>query len=279
MRRVFLSIVTGLAATAAHANYYTGFELPNFNGSPAGTSLTGQGGWYLPVAGSTDARVHTYGGNSHGIVQNPVGGNQFVVTQAGPSNAFARAQYDYPFAPGQYTVSYDLAGVYEGAPPSALNLSSFSLNHPTLAAGAFRGFIALNNFVDANNPQAGIKVEFNVFNAAGTATNNLSPGAAWANLQYNHWYRQYVTFDLATNLVTAITLVDLHSGASSTANPQGWYMNGGAQSTLPMPASVRLFGGGNVGNVTGWDNVHIVPAPGALALLVGAGVMARRRRR
>jgi hypothetical protein len=280
MRRVLLGMIAGLATAAAHADYYTGFELPNFNGSAAGTSIAGQQGWYTPpVAGSVDGRVHTYGGNVHGIVQNPVGGNQFAVTQPASTSSFARAQYDYPFGSSQYTVSYDIAGVFEGATPSALNLSSFSLNHPTLASGAFRGFIAINNFVDLNNPSAGLKIEFNVFNAGGTTTPNLSPGAAWQNLAYNNWYRQYVTFDLATNLVNSITLVNLHTGASSTVNPQGWYMDGGAGSTLPLPASIRLFGGGNTGNVTGWDNIHIVPAPGSLALLAGAGLLAARRRR
>jgi hypothetical protein len=283
-------IVWGLAAAgamvaSADAQFYTGFELPQYNASPAGTVLTGQQSWYLPVAGSVNGNVNTYAGNTYGFVQNPVGGNQFATTAStspppGTAGPFARAQIDVPFASAQYTVAYDFAGVFSGGtPPSAANLSSFSLNHPTLAAGAFRGFIALNNFIDFNNPSLGIRTEFNVFNAAGTALNNQSPGAAWTNLQYNHWYRQYVTFNLATNEVTTITLVDLHNGTSATANPVGWYMNGGAASTLPLPASLRLFGGGPVGNVTGWDNVELVPTPGTLALLGVAGVFATRRRR
>ncbi len=271
----------GMACAGAQAqSYYTGFELPNYNASAAGTSVTGQENWYVPVVGSSNGNVHTYAGNTYGFVQNPVGGNQFLSSASQGGTAFARSQIDIPFAPTQYTVAYDFAGQFvNGTPPSALNLSSFSLNHPTLGAGAFRGFISLNNFVDVNNPSAGIKTEFNVFNAAGTATNNQSPGAAWTNLDYNHWYRQYVTFDLASNLISQITLVDLHTGDSATATPQGWYLDGGANSTLPLPASLRFFGGGNIGNVTGWDNISVIPTPGTLALFGAAGLLASRRRR
>lgn len=278
-----LIAVAGVAAFAAAAQaqlYYTGFELPDFNASASGVPVTGQQGWYVPVVGSADGTVHTYSGNTYGFVQNPVGGNQFVVTAAQGGAAFARAQHDYPFGPGSYTVSWDMAPIFNGTPPSTLNLSSFSLNHHTLPAGQFRGFIALNNFTDLNNPAAGWKAEFNVFNAAGGAMSNQSPGPAWASLTNNHWYRQYVSFNLATNLIESIALVDLHTGSSSVANPQGWYLDGGAASTLAMPASVRLFGGGSTaGNVMAWDNVHIIPAPGALALLAGAGLAFSRRRR
>lgn len=271
-------VVCGVVAAAAHGQtYYTGFELPDYTASAAGTSVTGQAGWYLPSGINTN--VHTYAGNSLGLVQNPVGGNQFLGGVSGGGSDFARAQQNFAFGTSQYTVAWDMAANFLGTAPSAINLSSFSLNHSTLLAGQFRGFIALNNFVDLNNPSAGWKAEFNVFDASGTATNNLSPGSMWTNLQVNRWYRQIVSFDLATNQITSITLLDLHSGASETANPQGWYLDGGAASTLPLPDAVRFFVGGAAGNAMGWDNLSVVPAPASLVLLGLGGLVAGRRRR
>jgi hypothetical protein len=266
-----------LAASVAQAQYYTGFEATPYSASAGGTVLTGQNGWYLPSG--IDDKVYTYTGNSLGFVQNPVGGDQFIAGVSGGGTSFARAQHNVPFGSAQYTVSYDMAAAFSGTAPSAANLSSFSLNHDTLTAGQFRGFINLNNFIDLTNPAAGWKAEFNVFNAAGTAMTNQSPGAAWTNLLDNHWYRQYITFNLSTNLISSITLVDLHSGASSNATPTGWYLDGGATSTLPLPDAVRFFVGGNAGNTMGWDNVSVVPAPASLALLGLGGLIAGRRRR
>jgi hypothetical protein len=273
-------VLTALAAGGiAQADFLANFELPDYNASVGGVPLNGQQGWYIPpVVGSVDNNVFNYVGNAPGFVQNPVGGNQFAVGASLGGSSFARGQFPVPFAPGQWTVSWDMAPLYAGVTPAAANLSSFSLNHSTLAANTFKGFIALNNFIDVNNPSAGWKAEWNVFNAAGGALNNQSPGAFWANLQTNHWYRQYVTFNLATNEISQIALLDLHTGASSSANPAGWYLTGGSASALPMPDALRIFAGGSAGNTMGWDNILAVPAP-ASSVLVGAGLLVASRRR
>jgi len=278
-----MTAMVGLVcATGAMAqSYYTGFELPQVAASVGGTVVTGQDGWYLPVAGSLDQKSFLYTGNTLGFVQNPVGGNQFL---AGVSTgaAVARAQHNFPFgSTGQFTVAWDMASQFApgGALPTAPNLSSFSLNHSTLAAGAFRGFISLQNYVNSADPTQGFKVEFNVFNAAGVPTNNQSPGMAWTSLQFNHWYRQYVTFDLTSNLISQIVLVDLHTGIGTFTSPTGWYLNGGISTALPGPDAVRFFVGGSAGSTMGWDNLNIVPAPSALALLGLGGLLACRRRR
>lgn len=275
-----LGAVAGVAlSTVAFGQVYnTGFELPPYTASAAGVPLSGQNGWYTPAG--VGMNVHTYAGNAAGLVQNPVGGNQFIAGVSQGGTNLARAQINYPFAStGVYSMAWDMAPVYLGTPPSAANLGSVSMNHSTLAAGAFRGFISLNNFVDVNNPSLGWKVEFNVFDAAGTATNNLSPGSFWSNLQYNHWYRQFVNVNLSTNQVLSITLVDLHTGLSGSVVPSGWYLNGGANTTLPAPDAFRFFAGGQAGNTMGYDNLNIVPAPASLGLLGLAGVVAARRRR
>jgi hypothetical protein len=271
----------GLAvAGAAHAQLISGFELPNFTGSAAGTSFVGVEDWYQPVPTGIEQSVYTYAGNGLGLAQNPVGGNQFVGGRSQGGTLFPRAQKNFDFGGGQHTIAYDMAGTFNGTTASALNLSSVSLTSEMGAAGTFKTFIALNNFVDLANPAAGIKAEFNVFDAAGVALNNQSPGAAWQNLDTNHWYRQFINFDFSTNQITAVTILDLTTGQSSTANPVGWYMTGGAGSTLDLPDSFRFFIGGADGNSMGFDNIYLVPAPASLLAFAGlAGVAGLRRRR
>lgn len=276
----FIAAAIGAAAlcTAAHGQFYTGFEATTYSGSAAGVSATGQNGWYQPVATGIGSNIHTYAGNVAGFGQNPVGGDQFMVGVSEGGSLFARSQRNINFGPGVWTVSYDMAAQFLGTGSSALNLSSFSLQHETTPAGQFKDFIALNNFVDLANPALGWKAEFNVFDAAGAPINNQSAGAAWQNLNVNHWYRQYITFDLTSNRILNITLLDLHTGLSSSAQPE-WYVRGGAQSTLEMPGGVRFFVGGAAGNTMGWDNVHVIPAPGAFGLLAAGALFGMRRRR
>jgi hypothetical protein len=278
MKKAAFVLAALVMTGGAQADFLANFEQPDYNGSVGGVPLNGQQGWYIPnVAGSHDNNVFGYVGNSLGFVQNPVGGNQFA---AGVSQgtSFARGHFPVGFAGGEWTVSWDMAPVYSGTLPAAANLSSLSLNHSTLAAGTFKGFIALHNFVNPNDPTQGWKAEWNVFNAAGGALNNQSPGAFWANLQTNHWYRQYVTFNLATNEISRVAILDLHTGASSSTNPNGWYLTGGAASALPLPDALRIFAGGSAGSTMGWDNILAVPAP-ASSLLVGAGLLVASRRR
>ncbi|MCC6659325.1 MAG: PEP-CTERM sorting domain-containing protein [Phycisphaerales bacterium] len=275
-----LSVVAGVAIAAAAQAQNFNFELPNYNGSAAGVTIVGQNGWTAsPVAGSLNHNVHTYAGNSLGLVQNPVGGNQFMGGVSGA--AAARAQVGVPFNASTYVISYDTAFAFGGTPPATANLASFSLNHNTLGAGTFQGFINLFNFTTPATPASGLKSEFNVFDAAGVAINNASPGAFWTNLQYNHWYRSFVTVDFSTHQVTNVAIIDLHTGQGASAAQTGWYLNGGAASTMPLPDAIRAFAGGNAGNTSGWDNIDInlVPAPATLGLLGLGGLFAARRRR
>jgi len=273
------SVVAGcVAASAAQAQYFS-FELPQYNGSPAGTNLVGQNGWTAsPVAGSLPFNVHTYAGNTSGFVQNPVGGNQYAGGVSGTAGP-ARGQVGVAFGAGTYTLSYDTNGVFTGTAPAALNLGSFSLNHNTLAAGAFQGFINLFNFTTPATPATGWKSEFNVVDANNVALNNQSPGAFWQNLVYNQWYRSYVTVDFNTHLITNVGIVNLHTGLGANASPTGWYLNGGAASALPLPDAIRIFAGGNAGNHTGWDNINVIPSPSVMALMGLGGLLAARRRR
>lgn len=284
--RIICGLIGASAAAVmcgtANAQLVSGFELPQFTGSASGESFVGIDGWYQPVATGVEQGVYTYSGNNLGLRQNPVGGNQFIGGRGQGGTLFPRAQRNIEFSQGnRWTMAYDMAANFDGDVPSTLNLSSTSLTSEFGAAGSFKAFIALNNFVDAANPAAGFKAEFNVFDAAGVATNNLSPGAAWQNLKTNHWYRQIIDFDFGTNQILEVTIVDLTTGRSSSVTPDGWFMTGGAASTLAAPDGMRFFiGGSTAGNIMGFDNVYVVPAPASLLAFAGAaGLLSVRRRR
>jgi MYXO-CTERM domain-containing protein len=292
MRNFVLGVVGLCACSVAQAQYATGFEAPTYNASAAGTLLTngfgggGQAGWYNPVAGSVDFKAHTYAGNTLGFPANPNGGSQFVgaVGAAAPSN-IGRAQQPVNFgAGGTWTVEWDVIGAFAGGatPPAVDNLGSFSLQNSTVA-NYFQQIMQWG----ANTPAP---VQYNInygsWGAAGGTAATIvfqSPGPAWQNIPVNHWIHQSTTWDFGTNQLLSVTIQDITAGSAAvTADVSGlgWYLTGGANNILgmPLPTDIRLFTG-NVNNATGWDNVTVVPAPGAIGLLALGGLAAGRRRR
>lgn len=245
-------IATALACFGlAYADFFTGFEASEgYSGSAGGDPLTfgfgggGQQGWYNPVSGSFDYKVYTYAGNALGIATNPFGGEPFAASTTGPTGQLARAQRDHDWSTRTtWKVSYDVLRATFGTQPALNNLGSFSLQD----SATQRFYIQLLVWADPNNPALGWHVQFNVFDAAGTAMNNQSPGADFQNLQINHGYRLSTTFDLNTNLITEIVLMDLTSLQTFVSNPTGWYLHGGANPTRPLPTALRLFTGGGAG--------------------------------
>jgi hypothetical protein len=278
------SVLVGLAvATAAQAQYSTGFEPTTYTGSAAGTILTGQDGWYLPaVAGSQDATVHTYAGNVYGFVTNPTGGTQFAVTRFGNANP-ARGQHPYNFdAADQYTIAFDFcADRFGGSLPASNNIGSFSLQNSATS----RFYQTLYTWNDVNTGNA-MNANYIFFNAAGVQQANTLPGPEWTALNLNTWYRQSTTFDFVTNRILSVSIDNLHDAAPAVVvdvSGLGWYLAGGANPTLPRPTDIRIFGSGAGNNVNqvGWDNlsIQIVPAPAGLAAFGLAGLLAARRRR
>jgi hypothetical protein len=274
---VLLALGIAFAASATAQSTTYDFESPTYSGSAGGTLLTGQQGWTLPAG--TDYSVFTYADNAPGLPVNPSGGGQFLGGTSTGTNP-ARAQHTQNFSGGDgvWSVSYDFAARYNGTLPTAQNLGSFSLQ-----PGTARSFIALNTWVDLNTG-TNWNAQYNVFDAAGVAVNNQSPGAAWNNLEVNHWYRQNTTFDFNANRILEVSITDLATGTTTTTAPTNWFLAGGSASALPLPTDIRFFAGGAAGNVMGWDNaaISIVPAPGALVtallgVIPGAGLLLRRR--
>jgi hypothetical protein len=255
------------------ADFLTGFEAPAYT---AGANLPGQNGWYIPVAGSVPYDVLTYAGNPLGLPANPNGGAQFAGGASGAT--FARSQLDFDFSGSSiWTLSYDVAHRYNGSLPSAQNLASFSTQNPN---GAYRSIIALHTWTDVNTADAW-NAQFNVYDAAGAALNNQSPGAAWENLLLDNWYRESFTFDLSTNRVLSVSLTNLTTSITNTFDPSEWYLNGGSNPVgLLDPTAFRIFAGGAAGNVAGWDNMSItaIPEPSGSLVLLSVGVFGILRR-
>lgn len=274
LKKSIIGLALLASAAYSHADFFSDFEAPTYSGSSTGVILTGQDGWTKPSG--VDFYCFTYAGNTPGLSQNPNGGKQFAggISQGGSNLARAEHLNDFG-ARDLWTVSYDLAGIYTGTLPTADNLSSFSLQSSTTT----KSFIALNTWVDINTAQAW-NAQYNVYDSAGAALTNQSAGDAWKNLPVNRWFRESTTFDFNTNLIVSVSITDLTTGIKTTVSPNGWYLQGGANSNLPRPTAFRMFAGGNAGNTMGFDNVSVVPEPATLAVLaVGALALLRRKKR
>lgn len=293
----FVVGLVGLCACAAQAQtYVTGFEPTVYTGSAAGTLLTngfgggGQDGWYQPVAstptaGSIDFNVHSYAGNTLGFPANPNGGTQFagVTGGAAPLN-IGRGQHANNFtAWGVGTIEWDVIGGYRGPATSAAvnNLGSFSLQN-SATANFFQQIMQWPVPIPVNPTQ--YNINYSIFPAAGGgATVFASPGPAWTNIPVDHWIHQSTTWDFASNKILSVSIQDLTAGGPVTTvdvSAMGFHLSGGLNNILgrPTPTDIRIFTG-QTNNVTGWDNITVVPAPATLALLgLGGLAMGRRRR-
>jgi hypothetical protein len=251
-----------LTAGPAAAQIVTGFEASEgYNGSAAGTPVTGQNGWYTI---SNDQFIFTYAGNALGFPANSTGGDQFMGAAATANGDFARAIHDVNFSSGGvWTFSYDLCGA--ASQGRHQTLSSFSLNDFNLA----RSFIALNLW-HKNLPQLGNwKMTYEIFDSTGAGPFVVKPPAAFKGLSQNHWYRQSTTIDFDANQIKQVAITDLSTMMTTTYSPSTWYLRGGSSGGgLSLPTGVRFFVGGGTGstagNMMGWDNVSVAPgmAPG-----------------
>ena len=271
IRFVGCVLVAGCLASAASAQYDSGFE--DLLGDADGIDLTGQDGFYLPNDTSTDFEVYSYLANSLRIPQNPTGENQFIAGVGQAGGTFERAQRDLAMNGGTWTVSTDILATFTGFGASAQNIGSFSVNR----AGNFQ-MIQLARWVDPNTPNSW-NADYVWFDAAGTQLTEQVPDANFQNLATDHWYRWGTTVDVDTNQILAVSLTDIMTGDTFVYNPSDRYLAGGSGGGGGLDA-FRFFAGGSVaGNVLAFDNPSLVPAPGALAMLVAGGLVSIRRRR
>jgi hypothetical protein len=278
---VAVSTATLIAAAGAAfgQGYSTGFEAPTYSGAAAGTLTTGQDGWYLPAVGGDDHKVYTYTGNTIGFVAHPGGGAQFNGGLA--TTNVARAQHDVAgFANGGiWTAEFDVNALWTGAPGLAVdNIGSFSLQD----SNTTRYFQQLMNW--GSNTAIIVPTGSTLTNYATTAdkfhmpfghfTTAVPSGAAsitfecpstfWMDLPVNHWYHVKVRwdFDAVNPRILSVSIKDLTAGTpehTDDVSALSWFLQGGANSTFPLPTAVRLFAGG-IGCATGWDNLTVQPA-------------------
>jgi hypothetical protein len=269
LRRKFQLVAMGalLLAAPGFAQVSTGFEPPDYNGSPDGTSIAGQQGWYTPpVAGTEDGSVYTYDGNALGFSADPGGETQFCGGTSATLGDFVRAQKNFDFtAADVWTASWDISVNFLGTAPASNNISSFSVQDST----ATRSFIAVNPYMNPDTADSWM-AGWITYDASGMTIDPgglpVAPGPEFTNLQLNHWYNESVTFDFSTGSIVSITITDLESGNTATYSPN-WYLQGGAISSGPRPTAVRIFvGGGDVvlGNAAAYDNLSVEAATGAV---------------
>ncbi len=259
MKYVLGAALSLVLAASANAQVATGFEAPDY----AIGVITGQNGWYVPVSGSAEVNVAAYGGDGFGFAVNPTGGEQFIIGHFGPSHA--RAQLDLDFSVGTvWEIAYDHNVIYDGSLAATDNIASVSMQPSTTAAY----FIPISQFAGSG----GVDWNANLiaFSAAGTQT-TYALGGSWANLEFNHWYRQTWTIDFATNQVLGATITDLATGASDSLSFTDIYLFGGSAGGKPLPTGFRFFASGNAANIVGWDNFALTPEASCFADFNGDG--------
>jgi hypothetical protein len=273
-----LSALTILAACgmARGQSFTANFESPTYNGSPAGTLLTGQNGWYVPVAGSADALVMTYAGSTPAIPPNPSGGGQCEAGIAGGNLLFARAQHPINFnVLGVWEASWDCLGFYNGTLPAVDNIGSFSLQ-PSATARYFQQLmswgptLATAGATDYTATADKFHIGFGFYNTtlpSGTTPNWGIVGPEWKDLPVNNWYHITVRWNFDTAQIIRASIKNLTTNGPETVTDLTslqWYLQGGPGSTFPLPTDFRLFTGGGAGtsppgNVAAWDNVKVAP--------------------
>ncbi len=231
----FVCAAFGVACPAV-AQLETGFEPPTYAGTAPGTGLAGQNGWSIVPSGGTphiDWSVYPYTGNAPGIGGLPVGETQFV---AGEKTAagLARVAHAAPVSAGTWTLSFDLAIHWLGAPASPTVMGSVSLQ-PTQ-----------NFYIAFFAPAPGVPTPWDIHYPTMSAGGPLCcgsgtlPGPAWSGLAYNHWYHLVTVVDFVEHRITEVSITDLATGAASTVKPSGWYLSGGPASTEPLPDAIML---------------------------------------
>lgn len=250
MSRLALPLVAVLTAPL-FGQYSTGFEPPVFTGSATGTGCATQGGFVIPaVAGSIDANIYTYAGNSLGVPANPNGGTQFYAGLAitgGP----ARSQRVTPL-PTCVAVDFDVCCNYLGvAATLPNNIGSFSFQ-PS-ATNVYVNLLA-RWATGAASPATTWNADLVVGpTLAGTQT--VLPDPNFQGLAVNVWHRWGCTANTQSGFYTEFRITNGVTNVTTVYRPTPGSMPLPGQGA-PLPSEFRLFTGGE-SDMFAVDNLDI----------------------
>ncbi|MFN0132798.1 MAG: hypothetical protein ACKVW3_09780 [Phycisphaerales bacterium] len=271
------TVLLAICGAAQGQAYNSDFEPPTYAGSAAGTSITGQDGWYLPaVAGSLDGRVFTYAGNTLGLSVNPFGSTQMEGGMSGGGTSLVRAQHAIDFSSGGvWSACWDCTALWNSATPlpAANNIGSWSMQ-PSGTARYFQQLMSWggpgNTYEVAPPDRLATADRFHIHigrfitGAAGELITFSSPDPAWNDIPVNNWVRIGLEWDFATARVLKCSIRNLTTGGptiTTDVSALGWLLQGGPTGTNPLPTDIRFFVGGATanGNIAAYDNLRIGP--------------------
>lgn len=244
-----ICLLSSLTISAAAQGYATDFE--TFTASAAGTAVTGQDGFYIPVAGSLDCKIYTYAGNVLNVPANPNGGNNFYAGVSQLTNVFARGQRAVTLpANGRVYIQFDILCNYTGTGTPANNIGSFSLQ-PS----------ATNQYVNlvARWP-TGVTFPPATWNAdvivgpTATGTTTVLPDPAFQNLAVGVWHSWGCTIDLTTGNHVEFRITNGVTNVTTTYVPPTPLAL--PNQFLATPTDFRFFAGGS-DNLFAVDNFTI----------------------
>jgi hypothetical protein len=241
--------------------YSTGFE--TLTASSTGTPITGQDGYYVPVAGSLDGLVTTYAGNPWGVPANPNGGNNFWAGVSQATLIYARSQRNVTVSTNSRVyVQFDVLCNYVGAATPSNNIGSFSFQPSTTNAYV--------NIVAAW--PAGVTFPPTTWDATfvpgptSTAAPIAIPDPAFQNLPVGVWHTLGATVDFATGEQIDFRITNGATNVTTVYVPPTSMPVPGQG--LPLPTDFRFFAGGS-DNLFAIDNFTVTY--GATYSTFGAG--------
>jgi len=254
MRSSFLVsfCILGFAANAAAQFYSSDFE--PLNSSAAGTILTGQDGYYVPVAGSLDWNVVTYAGNSLGVPQNANGGANFIAGVSQLTNIFARTQRPITLpTSGRIYIQYDVLCNYRGTGTPTNNIGSFSFQ-PSTNATYVNLLAAWPTGATFPPPTWDANVVAGT-GTIGTTTTTVLGDPAFQNLPVNVWHTWGCTIDMTAGVHVDFRITNGATNVTTVFVPSTPILLPVAGSPI-LPTDFRFFAGGSE-NLFAIDNVKI----------------------
>jgi hypothetical protein len=286
---VRLLLLVLLSASAVLAGTIYTFEPPDSVGQIPVAPTTTPSGWYTPpnslAPGSVQGLIHPYSAiTGAGFAADPGGGTQVLALYQTPLDGngqdtqVTRAQHNFNFQPGLWTVSFDLSAI--NLNPSGNTFDNDYIGGFSVIGGNFSSLTADNEWDNSTSGSTWDSI-FWVYNANGSLINSNGV-EAWSSLLQNHWYNESITFNLATNQVVSASITDLTTHTATTASTAGWYMAGGSAGPPGADTYIRFAGMGQ-SNAEMIDNVELdgaAPEPATLALMgIGLFALAALRRR